>query len=69
MAVSSIQLRRLRSTAIVDGMSRDESLGLRRNRCEDTFLREARAIGAPAILVGVEARAANLSGNVISISE
>lgn len=50
LAVSSVELGWLRATAIVNCMSGYESLCLCRDRREDTFLREARAIKATAIL-------------------
>ena len=44
-----------------DCVSRDEGLCLGRDRCEDTFLREALAVGAATVLRLVEARATNLA--------
>jgi hypothetical protein len=41
-------------------MSWDESLGLRRDWCEDALLLESLAVGAASFRVLVESRAANL---------
>lgn len=61
LAVGTVQLSvGWRLLAAPDGVSGYESLGLGRHRGEDTFLREALAVGAAAVLRLVEARAADL---------
>lgn len=60
LAISSIELSRLGAAAIVHCVSGNESLCLRGDRSEDTFLGEASAIDAPAILRGVKAGATDL---------
>lgn len=59
LAVGAVQRRRCASTP-PDGVGRHEGLGLCRDGREYALLRETDAVGATAVLRGLEARAANL---------
>lgn len=61
LAVGSIELGGLRTTAIVDCLGGYEGLSLRRDRCEDTFLGKTLTIQAAAVLRRIKARAADLN--------
>lgn len=68
LAVRAVQRRRGAGTA-PDCVCGHEGLGLGGDGCEDALLREAHAVGAAAILRGLEAGAANLAPSAVAAGD